>query len=372
MGNLINKSFNKWDYFILIYFSELKLFRYEINKILCEKYTNNDGYNENNKFKNKVKKKSFNLNKLNIILNTIKKNDKSYSFFYSQKNEKNKENETYYIKFILPQIKITYQNVLYEFNTKFDIDIKRLSQINKLRKSFRAEDLIKYSINIIRNKKNEDQLNIDKQNFKKLLSSKKTIKSFLRSSSLVSREREKKNSNTSNKSNSKKKKNNLLDGIKGKIKLSKNYNFNEESIKDIKLNLDKYIFNYDESMLKYIKVKENYKNYNNLYKKKSFNENIIKRNISNKNMDFMTFDKKINIEIGNMELSWTNQDALTKNIIIKKKDSEYLLDHPTFQWKFFIENNIKNYLYDETNIVRPSRRSTKNFHWKDFITKKEE
>jgi hypothetical protein len=42
MGDLINKSFNKWDYYILIYFSELKLFRFEINKILCGKYINNN------------------------------------------------------------------------------------------------------------------------------------------------------------------------------------------------------------------------------------------------------------------------------------------------------------------------------------------
>ena len=38
MDNIIKNSFNKWDYYLLIKFSENKLFRYEINKIICGKY----------------------------------------------------------------------------------------------------------------------------------------------------------------------------------------------------------------------------------------------------------------------------------------------------------------------------------------------
>ena len=56
-----------------------------------------------------------------------------------------------------------------------------------------------------------------------------------------------------------------------------------------------------------------------------------------------------------MELSWTNQDALTKNILLNKKDSEYLLEYPPFQWKFFVEKNIEIILSDETKMVRPIR-----------------
>ena len=96
MGDLINKSFNMWDYYILIYFSEFKLFRFEMNKILCGKYIiNND--NKKNEF-NKI---LFNLNHLNIILNTIKKNDSSYGFFYS--NIKINKIESYYINLKLPK-----------------------------------------------------------------------------------------------------------------------------------------------------------------------------------------------------------------------------------------------------------------------------
>ena len=39
MDNLIKNSFNNWDFFIFIYFSQHRLFRYELNKILCNKYS---------------------------------------------------------------------------------------------------------------------------------------------------------------------------------------------------------------------------------------------------------------------------------------------------------------------------------------------
>ena len=93
-------------------------------------------------------------------------------------------------------------------------------------------------------------------------------------------------------------------------------------------------------------------------------------NISKKNIDMDNNEKKLNIEIGTIELSWTNQDALTKNIMMNKKDNEYLLDHPPYQWKFFVEKNIEKILAEEANLVRPIRRSSKkNFYWKDFVTK---
>ena len=396
MGELINNSFNKWDYFILIYFSELKLFRFEMNKILCGKYINNDNQNDNKNFNNKknIKKITFNLNHINIILNAIKKSDGSYGFFYSKKDFENDKNVNYYINLKLPKISISFQNILYSFNKKYDIDIKRLSQINKLRKSFLPEDLIKYSMIIIKGKHNNNIENdLDKQKYKKIFSSKKTVKSLKRSSSVISRDRKRsdsKRSNNSNKSIEYKKKVLKKDG-QSKIKFNKNFNVNEEYIKDIKLNLDKYIFNFDESILKYIKVKDNYKgrnNYNdynnNENENNKINEDLNKKNfiigkvlrnnsnnISKKNIDMVNNEKKLNIEIGTIELSWTNQDALTKNIMMNKKDSEYLLDHPPYQWKFFVEKNIEKILADEANLVRPIRRSfKKNFYWKD-VTKKE-
>ena len=381
MGDLIKNKFNKWDYFLLVSFTELKLFRYEINKILCGKYENNNSYSNGKKIFKKdknIKRIVFNLNPMNIILNTIKKKDKSYSFLYSYNILKNNEHQTFYITLKLPQITISYHNLIYYYIKKFDIDFKRLSQINKLRKSFLPEDLIKFSMNIIKGKNKENETNNGIFNVKKYLS-KKSIKSFKRNSSLIGRDKNRNNSQRSNDSNiSDKKKKYLLkrDGIKGQIKFNKNYNVNEEIIKDIKLNLDKYIFNFDESLFKYIKVKDNYKNkYNENFIKKNnpIKENIIKHNtfINNIQKDIEN-EKKFDIEIGTIELSWTDQDALTKNLMMNQKDSEYLLEHPPFQWKFFVEKNIEKILSDETNIIKPSRKLSKNnIYWKEFITKKD-
>ena len=93
--------------------------------------------------------------------------------------------------------------------------------------------------------------------------------------------------------------------------------------------------------------------------KKSFVIGKVMRNNSNnfnkKNIDLANNEKKLNIEIGTIELSWTNQDALTKNIMMNKKDSEYLLDRPPYQWKFFVEKNIEKILAEESNLVKPIR-----------------
>ncbi len=89
-------------------------------------------------------------------------------------------------------------------------------------------------------------------------------------------------------------------------------------------------------------------------------------------MDFIKNEKKLVIEIGNIELTWTNQDGLTKEITLDKKQTENLLDYPTSKWKFFIEKNIEKILENEKNIINPIKSSSKNnFIWKDFITKKE-
>ena len=132
----------------------------EINNILCGRYTTifNDNFNNNFKNKKTGKKISFNLNTINIILNTKIKNRKSYGFFYSHQKLENNENETYYIKLKIPQIRISLNNSLYSFNKKFDISIKEMTQINKLRRSFRPEDIIKYSMIIIRSKEKVNEI----------------------------------------------------------------------------------------------------------------------------------------------------------------------------------------------------------------------
>ena len=370
MGDLMKNSFYQWDYFILLTFSEFKQFRYEINKILCGKYLNinKDFSNIENIFKSekKLKKMRFNLNKMIIILNTIKKNNQSYGFFYSHK-KLNNENEIFFISLKLPQISISYQDLLSTFNKKFDIDIKRLSQLNKLRKFFCIEDIIKYSMIIRRSKYREE--NSEKPKFQKYLSIKKPLKSnYKRSTSVITRDKSRKNSINSNLKKQSTKQNRL----KETIKFNKNLNNNDLFIKDIKLNLDKYIFNFDESILKYIKSKDNNKNDTNV--RYIENNNSFKRdNICLKNnMDFAKNEKKLDIKIGNIELSWTNQNGLTKELTLDKKQTEHLLDYPTSNWKFFIEKNIEKILENEKNIIKPIKNSSKkNFVWKEFITNKE-
>ena len=378
LGDLIKNSFYNWDLYILLYFSELKLFRYEINKILCGRYKNIFNENFNNNFKNikRGKKISFNLNTINIILNSKIKNRKSYGFFFSHQRLEDNGNETYYINMRMPQISISLNNSFYSFNKKFEFSIKEMSQINKLRRSFRPEDIIKYSMIIIRRKKNVKDMLSESIKLKRNYTSKMSIR---RSSKLISLD--KNSSNKDTKHNTKK------EGKKGYIKFNKNYN-NEEYIKDIKLNLDNYIFNLDKSILKFIKVKENTINKYNNNLKEFLNKNNkegedknknIKDNINQKNIDFIIRDNKdsnannnkIEIEIGTIQLSWTDQESLTKSIFLDKKQTEYLLDIPTFKWKFFVDKIIEKIIIEGGPTLRPIRReSQKNFCLKDFLTKK--
>ena len=373
MGNLMKNSFNKWDFYILVYFSELKLFRFEINKILCEKYTNINKriYDENkNKKEKKIKNISFNLNKIHVIINTMKNKARSYGLFYSHKNIKNKNNEAYYIKLKIPKINISFHNSIYSYNKKFDIDIKRMSQINKLRKSFNPEDIIKYSMIIIKGKYNDEDMIKQRAMNKRIFHSKKTTKYTRRNSYFIN-----KNKSLSQKNVLSYRYSTKRNGIKGQINFTKNYD-NEEYIKDIKLNLDKFIFNFDESVLKLIKVNENTKinNFIDILKKdentKNDVDNLIKKNMNfnfkninnikelNQNND----DNKIEIEIGTIEVSWINQDGLSNKLFLNKNETEYLLDIPTFQWKFFIEKNIEKIIKYESNIFKSNRKESNNYY----------
>ena len=364
MGDLIKNSFNKWDYYILLIFSELKIFRYEINKVLCGKYKSINKYNEI-QFKKEKKEKIFNLNRKILILNNIKKNDLSYGMFYSHKKINN-ENENYYINLKLPQIKISYQNILDSFHKKFDVDITRLSQLHKLKKFFCPEDIIKYSMDINWCSNREKKPYIEAKKSHKLLPLRTTIRSLSKRSYSVIH----KNTITPSKLKIKKLKIEKEEGTNGKIKFNRNRNKNDEFIKDIQLNLDKYIFNFDESILKYIKVNEN--NKNNRNQNNPINNKNFEYKDSQKKIDIINNGKRLDIEIGTFQLSWINQDALSKNIQLNKKDSEYLLDFPTSKWRFFVEKNIEKILVDDKNLIQPvGRSSKKKFYWKDFITKKE-
>jgi hypothetical protein len=252
-----------------------------------------------------------------------------------------------------------------------------MSQINKLRRSFRPEDIIKYSMIIIRSKKKVNDMLSESSKPKRNYTSKISLR---RSSDILNKDKITSNKNSKNHIK--------REGVKGYIKFNKNYN-NEEYIKDIKLNLDNYIFNLDESLLKYIKVKENkinkinnnleeFLNQNN--KESEDKNNNIKDNLNQMSIDFIkrdnkdsiTNNNKIEIEIGTIELSWTDKEALTKNIFLDKKQTEYLLDIPTSKWKFFVEKNIEKLISEESITIRPTRReSRKNLDWKNFTTKKQ-
>ena len=91
MGYLLDSNFKDWDFIILNYFSQYKLFRYEINKLLNDKQNSlgvNFEENKNNDNKIKFNKKLisnsniklFNLNQIHTILNTKNKNSSIYDF----------------------------------------------------------------------------------------------------------------------------------------------------------------------------------------------------------------------------------------------------------------------------------------------------
>ena len=101
------------------------------------------------------------------------------------------------------------------------------------------------------------------------------------------------------------------------------------------MNLEPYIFNYDESILKFINFKEIHKN-------------DIKDNSK--------IDKFI-IDIGNLELSWTNKEGLSNNYKFDKKIGEYLLDYPQIKWKNYVENNLERIILGKSD----ENKNTKKF-----------
>ena len=108
MLQLIRDNFRLWDFFVLKFFSDYKMFRLEINRImsnksaLINKYNNNRFrlFNKNDFINNNIKKKSINFNKINNILkdNTIN----NLQFFYSRNNNPSSvsasKNETFFLK----------------------------------------------------------------------------------------------------------------------------------------------------------------------------------------------------------------------------------------------------------------------------------
>ena len=122
---------------------------------------------------------------------------------------------------------------------------------------------------------------------------------------------------------------------------SENNDYNE-IIKDIDLNLDKYIFNFDESIFKFIKTNEEYKDKNIFLNKES---NEIQINSDN--------SKKLNVDIGTLELSWTNRDGFSNIYKLDEIKSQKLFSSSQDKWKEYVEKNINKIISGVSN----SRRS---------------
>ena len=291
----------------------------------CYKNVYNENCKDNsiNSLKD-LKKRKYNLNKTYIILNNIKTNNKSYEFFYSNYNKEN-----YFFQLILPKIIVNYKDNNSSLSKKFDLDLKTLIKLNKLRKSFNSKDIIKYCLIFIKGKgynrisKNNSVKNITKKTSNKLLS---------------------KFSLKYNHTDSIKQINKKLDLFKE--------NQNEDII-DIKLNLNENIFNFDEDILKFIKADKGKNNINSMAfinDKSEFEDNQ---------------DKKLNIEIEKIQLYWINN--INNNIDEKKiyrfedNESEYLFDHSSTTWRKYIEKNFDNIILSsvaESQIVSPSLKNS--------------
>ena len=337
MDDLIKYSFNEWDLFILINFSEHKIFRFEINKILCHKYSKENNSYLNNTFDNPKYNNSINFNLTDPIVkkNTIRRNDSSYSFFYTLFNENKKtNNEAYFINFILPKISISYNNLINNFNKEFEVGLKKIHHLNKLRKYFYQEDLIKFSMiikNANHNPDDDDKLgNNNTKNFQHRASFYKRKSSAVdfadKRKSLTVRQYLKKKVTT------KKKLINKLSNLSHSNSITINNSLPNipkklEIIKDINLNLEPYIFNFDESILKFIDFKDIHKN---------------------DSKDDSKTDKFI-IDIGCLELSWTDKEGLSNNYQFNKKISEYLLDFPQLKWKNYVEKNLERIIFGKSD-----------------------
>jgi hypothetical protein len=277
------------------------------------------------------------MNKTNIILNNIKANNKSYEFFYTNyKAGENSKKENYFFQLILPKINIIYKDNNSSINKQFDLDIKTMTKLNRLRKSFNRKDIIKYSIIYIKGKNTNSKISKN-SSIKRINSNHKNL-----------------NKKNSNKNLSKfSLKYNAIDNIK---QITKKPDGNNEDVVDIKLNLNENIFNFDEDILKYIKVDKEKNDMNSKY-------NINDKTINNINIMEDNQDKKLNIEIEKIQLNWLNSNNDDKNIYkFEDNESEYLFDHSSLIWRKYIEKNIDKIISssipESQIIVTPSLKNS--------------
>ena len=131
-----------------------------------------------------------------------------------------------------------------------------------------------------------------------------------------------------------------------------NNNEHKEIIKDIDLNLDNYIFNFDESIFKFINTNKEQRKNNILNINKSNGDDPP---INNNN------EKNLNVDIGTMEFSWTNRDGLTNVYKLDQKKSQYLFDFPPEKWKNYVEKNINKIITGISNTKRSKTQKRLSF-----------
>ena len=362
---LLKEKFRLWDFHILKFFSQYKLFRKEINKIICNKLSYGIKFEDNkssidnnidcNRDLNYTKR--FNFNKMNTNFSALIQNENSFEFFFSQNI--NDKNEGYFFQVLIPKIHIIYQDINFYIDKFFDLDIKRMSQINKLRKSFQIEDIIKYSMVIVDEKyqvPNKKKSSFFENNgYRRSIKRSSTLKSLNNSQRLnlkaVSSRSSMHNSNNNFPSKFK------IVRTNKKTPSTKRNNDFENLKKDIKLNLDKYIFNFDDDILKFIKPIEGKKNEGNsnlcensvksisLYNKRRENkEGSFRSNKTNKLNNGQPSNKeKLSVEIGTIKLIWTKNDLKMYDYLFEENESQYLLDNPPSVWENYIENNLNEY-----------------------------
>ena len=209
------------------------------------------------------------------------------------------------------------------------LDMKRMKQINKLRSSFLPQDLIKYSINVIekKNKKLNDKIANVKLSSIKLLKIKRNStcaednnlnfpRQSIRNATIKSVNYEHRNNL---------KKNKILNTSK--------------TIKDIELNLDKNIFNFDKDILKFIKP----------YKQKIVekeNPNIKSDSKGELKLVSQRGENKENvkIDIDNIRIIILDENFDEIDHYFEKTECEKLMDFSFYEMENYIQDNINEYI----------------------------
>ena len=312
----LKNNFLNWDEYIINFFSEFKLFRFTKNSLLSAE-RNSIKNNENNKENIKeLEKVRYNLNKTNVILNNIKINNKSYEFFFTKfKNNKKGKSQNYFFQIKLPKIIVNYKDRNISINKNFDLDIKTMIKLNKLRKSFNIKDIIRYCLIYVKGK-NKIKNKYISSPMRKINSSYDGISKKMSSKLII-----KYNIN-----------NNQIENIKP----IKNKDNNIDNIIDIKLNLNENIFNFDKDILKFIKPNKN----DNI--KYNEEDNIdFRKSLSDRYFYESNQHKKLNIDIEKIQLNWIDNKKKIKNIYkFEDKEAQYIFDHSSFIWRKYIEKNI--------------------------------